>query len=528
MSGIGIENLNAKRNAFFLQSFSKPKTDGGESEKQHGHNHTQPLDTVEADLNTILSQSSSERSETFYNDTYIQEVNAELSETKPWKKDPNYFQHVYVSPLALLKMTIHARSGGSIEIMGMLTGRIVKNGIVVMDVYPLPVEGTETRVNAQAEGYEFMVQYLDSLKKTGRYENIVGWYHSHPGYGCWLSGIDVATQSLNQQFQDPYLAIVVDPERTIANGKVEIGAFRTYTDDYVKNNTMTTATPSKSLGTSPFVKRSQSIKKNGQQNVKDIPSEKIQDFGLHSSRYYSLSIEIFRSSVENQILKNLWNKFWISNLLSNSEDVKKEDVIDFDRFLNEKFDTYSRKINSLKIDPNNSAPNSKGKSKPATSFQEKIQSAISGNIPGGLDQILNKQRLEALLTSKYLGRAKGKSNVRDSDDSDSEMNDDSDIDVRNLQDDLEDDNASKLSGKSDSDTSAFKFLRDSRKSLTGLSVASPTQPNLMKLSNHPSNTAVDANSKPESSEDFKIRSAAAAASRDLVTLKLQEILFLNE
>jgi hypothetical protein len=22
----------------------------------------------------------------------------------------------------------------------------------------------------------------------------VGWYHSHPGYGCWLSGIDVGTQ----------------------------------------------------------------------------------------------------------------------------------------------------------------------------------------------------------------------------------------------------------------------------------------------------------------------------------------------
>lgn len=27
-----------------------------------------------------------------------------------------------------------------------------------------------------------------------RPENAVGWYHSHPGYGCWLSGIDVSTQ----------------------------------------------------------------------------------------------------------------------------------------------------------------------------------------------------------------------------------------------------------------------------------------------------------------------------------------------
>ena len=66
------------------------------------------------------------------------------------------------------------------------------------------------------------------LQTVGRLENAVGWYHSHPGYGCWLSGIDVGTQMTQQKYQDPFLAIVVDPHRTIAAGKVEIGAFRTY------------------------------------------------------------------------------------------------------------------------------------------------------------------------------------------------------------------------------------------------------------------------------------------------------------
>ena len=56
----------------------------------------------------------------------------------------------------------------------------------------------------------------------------MGWYHSHPGYGCWLSGIDVGTQMTQQQYLDPFLAIVVDPHRTVAAGKVEIGAFRTF------------------------------------------------------------------------------------------------------------------------------------------------------------------------------------------------------------------------------------------------------------------------------------------------------------
>jgi COP9 signalosome complex subunit 5 len=63
--------------------------------------------------------------------------------------------------------------------------------------------------------------------QVSRKENVVGWYHSHPGYGCWLSGIDVSTQMLQQSFSEPFLAVVIDPNRTISAGKVDIGAFRT-------------------------------------------------------------------------------------------------------------------------------------------------------------------------------------------------------------------------------------------------------------------------------------------------------------
>ena len=42
---------------------------------------------------------------------------------------------------------------------------------------------------------------MTRTQKVHRLENVVGWYHSHPGYGCWLSGIDCSTQMLNQQFQ---------------------------------------------------------------------------------------------------------------------------------------------------------------------------------------------------------------------------------------------------------------------------------------------------------------------------------------
>ena len=53
--------------------------------------------------------------------------------------------------------------------------------MVVMDSFALPVEGTETRVNAQAQGYEYMTAYIEAAKQVGRLENAIGWYHSHPG-----------------------------------------------------------------------------------------------------------------------------------------------------------------------------------------------------------------------------------------------------------------------------------------------------------------------------------------------------------
>jgi COP9 signalosome complex subunit 5 len=44
--------------------------------------------------------------------------------------------------LALLKLVMHARSGGTLEIMGMLLGKIDGENMIVMDSFALPVEGT--------------------------------------------------------------------------------------------------------------------------------------------------------------------------------------------------------------------------------------------------------------------------------------------------------------------------------------------------------------------------------------------------
>ena len=50
--------------------------------------------------------------------------------------------------------------------MGMMQGKTVDDTFIVMDAFALPVEGTETRVNAQAEGYEYMVEFAQTSKQV--------------------------------------------------------------------------------------------------------------------------------------------------------------------------------------------------------------------------------------------------------------------------------------------------------------------------------------------------------------------------
>jgi hypothetical protein len=63
-------------------------------------------------------------------------------------------------------MVMHARSGGTLEVMGLLLGKVDANTMIVMDSFALPVEGTETRVNAQAQAYEYMTAYIEAAKQV--------------------------------------------------------------------------------------------------------------------------------------------------------------------------------------------------------------------------------------------------------------------------------------------------------------------------------------------------------------------------
>jgi COP9 signalosome complex subunit 5 len=73
----------------------------------------------------------------------------------------------YLDAADRVLQVIHARSGVPYEIMGLMQGKVMGDTLVIMDSFALPVQGTETRVNAANEANEYMVQYLTESERVG-------------------------------------------------------------------------------------------------------------------------------------------------------------------------------------------------------------------------------------------------------------------------------------------------------------------------------------------------------------------------
>ncbi|GJD06267.1 26S proteasome non-ATPase regulatory subunit 14 [Galdieria sulphuraria] len=182
---------------------------------------------------------------------------------------------IYISSLALLKMLKHGRAGVPMEVMGLMLGDFVDDYTVkVVDVFAMPQSGTG--VSVEAVDPVFQTKMLDMLKQTGRPEMVVGWYHSHPGFGCWLS-----------------VAVVVDPIQSV-KGKVVIDAFR-----LINPQTML-------LGQEPR----QTTSNVGYLNK---PSIQALIHGLNR-HYYSLAVAYRKNELEEQMLLNLHKKHWSTGL----------------------------------------------------------------------------------------------------------------------------------------------------------------------------------------------------------------------
>lgn len=199
---------------------------------------------------------------------------------------------IHISSLALLKMLKHGRAGVPMEVMGLMLGEFIDEYTVqVVDVFAMPQSGTG--VSVEAVDPVFQQQFLDMLKQTGRPETVVGWYHSHPGFGCWLSGVDVNTQQSFEALNKRSVAVVVDPIQSV-KGKVVIDAFRSINPQLMM------------LGQEPR----QTTSNIGYLNK---PSIQALIHGLNRN-YYSIAIDYRKNELEEKMLMNLHKTKWTSGL----------------------------------------------------------------------------------------------------------------------------------------------------------------------------------------------------------------------
>ncbi|KAK7609095.1 JAB1/Mov34/MPN/PAD-1 ubiquitin protease-domain-containing protein [Phyllosticta paracitricarpa] len=212
-----------------------------------------------------------------------------------WYFDTNLIDNsetVYISSLALLKMLRHGRAGVPMEVMGLMLGEFVDDYTVrVVDVFAMPQSGTG--VSVEAVDPVFQTKMMDMLRQTGRPETVVGWYHSHPGFGCWLSSVDINTQQSFEQLTPRAVAVVVDPIQSV-KGKVVIDAFR-----LISAQTLM-------MGHEPR----QTTSNLGHLNK---PSIQALIHGLNR-HYYSIGINYRKTGLEENMLMNLHKHVWTEAL----------------------------------------------------------------------------------------------------------------------------------------------------------------------------------------------------------------------
>jgi proteasome lid subunit RPN8/RPN11 len=120
---------------------------------------------------------------------------------------------VKLFPAALAAVQDHLSSDITMEQVGLLFGHVEETAgkasiVTILTSHPLdPASASSTHVAMLRDQWPPAWRRLTSCKPDLQ---LVGWYHSHPGHGIFLSATDLRTQAL--WFRQPWhVALVIDP-----------------------------------------------------------------------------------------------------------------------------------------------------------------------------------------------------------------------------------------------------------------------------------------------------------------------------
>lgn len=107
-----------------------------------------------------------------------------------------------------------ARSAVPMEIGGFIAGYVAyvkelrEYHVIVEEQIPVESISTAVTVEFLSRGAEEVARVIKDITLRGSY--LVGWYHSHPGYSCRPSRLDI--KSHRTYFREPYhIGLIIDP-----------------------------------------------------------------------------------------------------------------------------------------------------------------------------------------------------------------------------------------------------------------------------------------------------------------------------
>ena len=127
---------------------------------------------------------------------------------------------VTIDQKLLQEVTEYSKDAIPNEAIGLLGGKEIRKRELLVTKIVLVTEGSEYSVAFSDEDFNVFEKLADS-------EYCIGWWHSHPGYGLFLSQTDIQTQIFSfQMTHELSVALVVDPKDIDTNGLAKFQFFQ--------------------------------------------------------------------------------------------------------------------------------------------------------------------------------------------------------------------------------------------------------------------------------------------------------------
>lgn len=200
---------------------------------------------------------------------------------------------------------------------------------------------------------------------------VVGWYHSHPGFGPWLSSVDINTQMSFEALNKRAVAVVIDPIQSV-KGKVVIDAFR-----LISSQSMLT----------------QQEPRQTTSNIGHLhkPSIVALIHGLNR-HYYSMPIDYRKNELEQNMLLNVNREVWTGGLGLKDFATHAVDNESAARSIVGLAEAYSKSLQEeATLSPEELKNRHVGKQDPRRHLCETVESMVGANVVQILGSMVNRE-----------------------------------------------------------------------------------------------------------------------------------------